>query len=105
MLGRPDPGAGCASFALRCIRRSRADTDSWAVSDAPLDQAPEAYSLTILDGAAPVRTIETATPGATYTAAQQTADFGGPPAGFAFQVAQKSPVFGAGPAKEGAFNA
>ena len=102
---RAERGAGSADVALSWIRRSRADTDSWAVSDAPLDQAPEAYSLTILDGAAPVRTIETATPGATYTAAQQTADFGGPPAGFAFQVAQKSPVFGAGPAKEGAFNA
>lgn len=92
-------------IGLGWIRRSRADTESWALSEAPLDHFPEAYALTILDGAVPVRTIETAAPGVTYAAAEQTADFGSLPATFTFRVAQVSPVFGAGHAKEGTFNA
>ena len=37
-------------IALSWVRRSRADTDSWAGDDAPLDFAPEAYRLTIFNG-------------------------------------------------------
>ena len=96
--------AGSNDIALSWVRRSRADTDSWALSDAPLEHQPEAYAVTILDGAAVVRTIEVAVPGATYPATQQTADFGAPPMSFAFRVTQTSPVFGAGHATEGLFN-
>ena len=97
-------GAG-NDVALSWVRRSRADTDSWAFADAPLEHAPEAWEVTLLDGAVPVRVMQTTTAAAAYTAAQQTLDFGAPPASFGFRVAQKSPVFGAGHAAEGAFNA
>ena len=92
-------------IALSWVRRSRSDTDSWVVDDAPLDVAPEAYRVTILDGATPVRVIDSATPNATYTAGQQTADFGSLPASFTFTVAQLSPLYGPGHAATGAFDA
>jgi hypothetical protein len=97
-------GAGSSDVALSWMRRSRADTDSWAVNEAPLEHQPEAYAVTILDGPDDVRIIDAVAPGAIYTAAQQAADFGAPPPDFAFRVAQKSPVLGTGHAAEGQFN-
>ena len=91
--------------ALTWVRRSRFDTDSWTTADAPHDHLPEAYRVTILDGATPVRVIEVASPAAAYTAAEQAADFGGPPASFAYAVAQLSAVYGPGHAATDAFNA
>ena len=52
-----------------------------------------------------VRTIEAASPVATYTAAEQAADFGVLPVAFDFTVSQLSPVFGAGHTGAGAFHA
>jgi len=97
--------AGSDDVVLSWLRRSRADTDSWAVTEGPLDQSPEAYAVAILDGPAAVRTMATPTAGAAYPAAQQIADFGTLPSGFAFTVTQTSPVYGAGHAAEGEFNA
>lgn len=91
-------------IALSWIRRSRADTDSWAMSEAPLDHAPEAYAVTILNGAAAVRTIQASAPGAVYASPEQLADFGALPSSVAFRIVQQSPVFGGGQAAEGQFN-
>ena len=66
---------------------------------------PEAYRIEIFDGPDVVRTISASAPLVTYTAAEQTADFGAPPAAFAFTVAQVSPVYGAGHFATGAFAA
>ena len=96
---------GSGDIAVAWVRRSRADTDSWAGDDAPLDFVPEGYRLTILSGGTPVRTIDTASPAATYTAAQQTADFGAPPASFGYSVAQLSAVYGPGYAATATFSA
>jgi hypothetical protein len=85
------------------LRRSRADTDSWAVADAPLEVVPEAYRLTILDGADAVRVVDLSAPAATYGAAEQIADFGSLPAAFDFTVAQLSPVYGPGHPASGSF--
>jgi hypothetical protein len=83
-------------ISLGWMRRSRADTDSWAPDDAPLDWAPEAYRVEIYDGASLVRTIEASASAATYTAAQQATDFGGPAASFTWRVAQHSALYGPG---------
>jgi hypothetical protein len=91
--------------ALSSVRRSRADSGTWSAADVPLEVSPEAYRVTIFDGTAPVRQIEVAAPAATYTAAEQTADFGTLPGAFDFTVAQLSPVFGPGAAGEGRFDA
>ena len=88
--------AGAGDITLSWVRRSRADPDSWALDDAPLDYVPEAYRVTILDGMTPVRTIDTSTPQATYSAAQQSADFGLLPTSFDFIVSQVSPLYGPG---------
>jgi hypothetical protein len=92
------------AIAFSWVRRSRADADGWGIADAPLEHAPERYRLAILNGAQAVRTFDVAAPGASYSAAQQAADFGGLPAGFAFTVAQYSPVLGAGHAARGEFH-
>ncbi len=89
---------------LSWVRCSRSDTDSWNTADAPLDVFPEAYDVTIFNGARRLRTLAAAAPAVTYSNAQQTADFGGLPASFGFTVAQVSPVLGPGLAAEGSFD-
>ncbi|MDP1730725.1 MAG: glycoside hydrolase/phage tail family protein [Devosia sp.] len=100
---RAKRGAG-DDIAITWFRRSRADTDSWAVSDAPLDILPEAYTVTIMDGATPVRTIDASAPVAAYAGALQATDFGIPPANLVFTIAQESQIFGGGHAAEGRFD-
>ena len=95
----------CQRHRLHLLRRSRADTDSWVLADAPLDVVPEAYRVTVFDGPDVVRVIETTAAAASYAAAAQNADFGGLPASFAFTVAQLSPVLGPGHSAAGAFAA
>jgi hypothetical protein len=94
-----------SDIALGWVRRSRADSDSWATEDAPLDWAPEAYRVEIYDGVTLKRTIDVSVPAATYSAAQQTADFGGPATAFTFRVAQVSALYGPGHSATGEFNA
>jgi len=61
---------------LRCDRSLSAD--SWVLTDVPMSEATEAYDLEFLDGATVKRSLTVATPAFTYTAAMQSADFGGP---------------------------
>jgi hypothetical protein len=70
----------------------------------PLDNVPEAYAVSILDGTTLVRTLDAAAPAATYEAADQVADFGVLPAGFDFAVAQLSPIYGTGHPAAGSFD-
>jgi hypothetical protein len=88
---------------LTWTRRSRAG-GSIGGGEPPLEHAPESYRVTIYDGVAPVRTTDVSAPSLTYTAAEQTADFGAPPSAFTFTVAQRSAVFGLGHEAEGAFD-
>jgi hypothetical protein len=97
--------AGSGDVTLNWVRRSRADSGSWAVAEVPLDNAPEAYRVEILDGVVPVRTIEVGTPTAAYSAADQTTDFGAPPSAFGFTIRQLSPLYGAGHTASGQFDA
>jgi hypothetical protein len=96
--------AASGDIALSWMRCSRADGDGWGLAEPPLEHAPEAYRLTILDGATIRRIIETALPSALYTSAEQILDFGSPPGAFSFTLAQVSPVLGAGHPATGAFN-
>ncbi len=96
---------GAGDVTLGWVRRSRADTGSWAALEVGLDFAPEAYRVTIFDGATPVREIEVSAPVASYPAAAQLADFGALPASFVFSVSQLSAEFGPGAAATGEFDA
>ncbi len=96
---------GLGDVALGWVRRSRADAGSWAAVEVGLDYAPEAYRVTIFDGAAPVREFEVSAPSASYPAASQVADFGVLPAGFDYAVSQLGAEFGPGAAATGEFSA
>jgi len=66
-------------LTIRWLRRSRAlAADSWGGLEVPLTEELEAYEVEILDGATVKRVLSTATTSAVYTAAAQTADWGGP---------------------------
>jgi hypothetical protein len=95
---------GGGDVHLGWVRRSRADADGWAPAEVPLENVPEAYVVSILDGAAVVRTIDVGMPAVTYAATEQIADFGSLPVSFGFRVAQLSPVYGPGHHAEGSFN-
>ncbi len=86
-----------ADIQLSWIRRTREGGDSWE-GEVPLGEQSERYALTVFDGAAPVRDVETTTPDYLYTAADIAADFGpsGPGATITIAVAQISDAAGAG---------
>lgn len=57
-------------------RRTRFNGDNWDVAEPPLNEEVERYRLRIYDGMTVVREIETTSPTYTYSAADQTSDFG-----------------------------
>lgn len=81
-------------------RRSRMDAGAGAYLAPPLEFAPEAYRVSVFDGAVLKRSFEVAGPEAVYGAAEQAADFGGPATDIRIVVTQLSAVFGAGHASE-----
>ena len=66
----------------------------------PLGEDGERYEVDILDGAAVKRTLVSGTTSATYTAAQQMADFGFLPPLLGVRVYQVSTVWGRGSARD-----
>lgn len=92
------------SIALHWVRRSRADADGWGAAEPAVEHAPEAWQVQIFDGAVLVRMLSSGTAAATYSLAEQSADFGGPAPGFSLSIRQVSPVFGAGHPATGVFN-
>jgi len=82
-------------LAITWVRRTRIPfTGLEAV--APLGEASEAYEIDIMSGATVVRTITATTESATYTAAQQTTDFGAPQSSVTMNVYQLSETRGRG---------
>jgi hypothetical protein len=71
------------------VRRARAGGDFWGPGDPPLGAPSESYRLDILDGADVVRSVEVSPPAYDYSVADQTADFGAPPASLRIRVAQR----------------
>jgi hypothetical protein len=87
---------GAGDLAITWIRRTRFG-GVWADgADVPLNEEGERYEVDILDGSDVVRTIAVTAPAATYTAAQQTADFGSPQPSVAVKVYQISATVGRG---------
>lgn len=95
---------GSGDLALAWTRRSRLSSSWWATGTAaPLGEASEAYEVDILNGSTVVRTIGSSTPSITYTAAQQTADFGSAQASIVIRIYQLSAVVGRGLPLEGTY--
>jgi hypothetical protein len=87
-------------LVIAWTRRSRAlAADSWTAAEAPLAEEREAYEAEVLDGTSVVRMLATTTASATYTAAQQLADFGmllGPGDTLSIRIFQLSALVGRG---------
>jgi hypothetical protein len=58
------------------------------------------YEVDVLDGAALIRTIRSSVPTITYTAAEQTADFGSPQPTIHVRIHQISATWGRGTARD-----
>lgn len=88
---------GGGDLALSWIRRTRLD-DAWTDGiDAPLGETTEAYEVDILDGGGAVkRTLSSATPAVTYSAADQATDFGSAQPSIRARVFQISSRIGRG---------
>ncbi len=87
---------GSGSIELAWIRRTRFGGVGWELSEVPLNEEREAYRLDILDGATLKRRVEPTSPAYVYSAADQTADFGGPAPAFTARVVQLSATVGPG---------
>lgn len=83
-------------LTLTWVRRTRVGGDSWDAAEVPLGEDAERYEVDILDGTTVKRTLASATPSVTYTAAQQTADFGGPQATLSVRIYQLGAAWGRG---------
>jgi hypothetical protein len=83
-------------LALTWIRRTRLGGDSWEAAEVPLGEESERYEIDVLNGATVKRTLSATTPTVTYTAAQQSADFGTAPPIVTVRVYQLSATWGRG---------
>ncbi|CAN5481594.1 glycoside hydrolase/phage tail family protein [soil metagenome] len=92
---RDYPGAS-NDVTLSWIRRTRVGGDNWDSVEVPLGEETQSYEIDIYDGSDILRTLSVAAPSAIYTLAQQTADFGAPPASIDFAVYQLSQTYGRG---------
>ncbi len=91
---------GGGDLLLTWKRRTREGGDSWQGIEVPLAEDSEMYEIDIMDGSSVKRTLSASSPTATYTAAQQTADFGAPQSTYVVQVYQMSASYGRGTARE-----
>lgn len=83
-------------LAITWTRRARINAEWRDVIDVPLDEPSEEYQIDILDGLTVVRTLTASSPTVTYTAAQQTSDFGSPQSSVSVAVYQISSRLGRG---------
>ncbi len=91
---------GSGNLTIDWIRRSRVDSEWRDGVGIPLGEESEAYEVDILDGSTVVRTIEVTSATASYSAADQTTDFGSPQSSIDVKVYQLSAVVGRGYAAE-----
>jgi hypothetical protein len=83
-------------LAIAWVRRTRIGGDSWSVPEVALAEDAERYEIDILSGSTVVRTLAASAPEVTYTAAQQTLDFGAPQASVTLRIHQVSGSIGRG---------
>jgi hypothetical protein len=84
------------NLALSWVRRARWNGEWFDGIDAPLFEDEEAYQIDILNGDTVVRTLTTSTASVTYSAADQTTDFGAAQASLTVAVYQMNAAIGRG---------
>jgi len=89
---------GSDNLTITWFRRARYNAEWRDALEIPIGEESEAYEVDVLDGAGTVvRTItDLTTPTASYTAAEQTTDFGAPQAAIVVVVYQLSGIVGRG---------
>ena len=88
---------GSSNFTGSFYRRSRLSSSWWSNGvEAPVGEAAQSYEIDVMNGANVVRTIAASTPSFSYTAAQQTTDFGSTQAAITFRIFQISAAVGRG---------
>jgi len=92
---------GSGNLTISWIRRSRVDGEWRDGVGIPLGEESELYEADILDGSTVVRTIEATAPTASYSAADQTTDFGSAQSSVDVKIYQLSAVVGRGFAASG----
>jgi hypothetical protein len=93
--------APTGDWTITWVRRTRIAGEWRDGADVPLVEDEEAYEIDIFDGEGAVRrTIATVTPQASYTAAQQEADFGTLQTSLRLRVIQISATIGRGQPRE-----
>jgi hypothetical protein len=87
---------GSHNLTIAWVRRTRVGWMNLSQDPVPLSESSEAYSVDILNGSTVVRTIAASSPTASYSAADQTTDFGSPQASVSIKVYQLSAQVGRG---------
>ncbi len=92
---------GSNNLTISWTRRTRTSGEWRDYVDVPLGEAVEAYEIEILNGVNVVRTLSATSPQVTYTAAQQTTDFGSAQPSVSVRMYQVSAIVGRGKAGVG----
>jgi hypothetical protein len=87
-------------LAITWTRRTRLGGDSWDATEVPLGEDEERYEIDILDGPNVMRTLTATSPSTTYTATDQTTDFGAPQSSISLRIYQLSTTRGRGTPRE-----
>ncbi|MBD9573719.1 hypothetical protein IB260_00220 [Pseudomonas sp. PDM23] len=86
-----------SNFSGTFTRRSRL-TNTWWINGvvAPVGEASESYEIDVMQGSTVKRTISATSPAWSYSAANQTTDFGSPQSSITFRIYQLSATAGRG---------
>ncbi len=88
---------GSNNLTINWFRRTRLNGSWQDAVDVPLNEVSEAYEIDIMNGSNVARTINgLSSPTASYTAAQQTTDFGSPQSSVTVHIYQLSAIVGRG---------
>jgi len=87
---------GSHNLTINWFRRTRWYGEWVDYVDVPLFEASESYSIDILNGSTVVRTLSASTGTVSYTAAQQTTDFGATQSAVSIAIYQLNSVIGRG---------
>jgi hypothetical protein len=88
---------GSSNLSGTFTRRSRLSSSWWVTGvPAPVGETTEAYEIDVMSGSVVKRTITSTTTAFTYSAADQTTDFGSAQASITFRIYQLSAVVGRG---------
>lgn len=88
------------NITLTWKRRTRIDGEWRDSVNVPLGEESEAYEVDIMDGSSVVRTISVTAQSASYSAADQTTDFGSTQSSLSVKIYQLSAIVGRGVAGE-----